>query len=320
MTNEIVVPESLRDRVEALGTLGVRWLEHLPALAAECADGWGVELGYAIERPSGALVIRSRRGERPVVVKLWPPVTDGFEREEAILRAARGRGYVQLLESDAERHALLLEALGNELDVEEYEPAHGWDGVRAVYVETLKQAWALPLSAVPTVDERTHAAAQLRDLLLQTAPPDDVPDSHRAVERALAYADHRLADNDPGRHVVVHGNMHPRNLRHVVTPRFGAESGFVLVEPVGFRCEREFDLANILLDAPRAILRADDSVLLVREWCAQLAGDTGTDAEVIWEWAFLQRVARGVSLMAAGEPHQGRVHLQVASALINRRR
>lgn len=283
------------------------WLGSLRTLVAECAAKWDLEIGYAAVGTPTALRVRCRRRGRPVTLKVFPGA-DACKREAAVLRAARGRGYSLLFEVDAERHALLLESLGPPLAAVD----------DRVITGTLVNAWSVPLTAAPEVDESTHPAAVLRAAIHAHPPTPGVPDCGRAIDRALAFAEHRIADNDPARHVVVHGEPRPDLLLSVHSPRPGAETGYVLIEPQGFRCEREYDLGVLLRESSRALLGADDPVVEARGRCAHLAEATGTDADIIWQWAAIQRVARGLTLLHGDAPLTGRLYLQAAMAMVNR--
>lgn len=308
------IPDAVRERIRQLGPEGDRWLERAPLLLTDVARRWGVELGYVVDSASPAIVVRGRRAERPVVVKLWADLSQ-HPIEERVLRAANGRGYPQLFEADAERGALLLEALGPAFDLPRAEAS---GTLLDIVTRTLGAAWSVPLSAAAEAD--AHPAVLLRWLIEDNPPPLDVPDCRPAIERALQYAQHRLDDDRPERHVLLHGDPAPLRFRQVQAPRPGAESGYVLITPHGLRGEREYDLGVIIREGTRPLLQAEDAVVLVRGWCARLAGVTGTDPEVIWQWGLLQRVAHGLAVVNGPTPLAGRIYLQTATALIDRSR
>ena len=312
------IPDALRARAERRGDDGVRWFEQLPELLADAAAHWRVELGYGVDAPGDALVVRGRDGRGPVTLKLCPPGYD-VEREIAILEAARGRGYLRLLDSDASRGALLLEAVGPGPDPADLGWRDGAGAGRSALVATLIEAWSVPLAALPASGLREHPAARLRDIVAAHPCPDDIADGDRAVARALAYAE-RLIDSDDSVEVVAHGDPSPALFQGVHPRRPGAESGFVLVAPVGLRCAPEYDLGVLLRDANRPLLAAEDPVVLVRQWCAELAQQTGCDAELVWQWAYLQRVARGLESLEGPSALLGRTYLQAAVGLVSRRR
>lgn len=312
----INIPDAVRERVAQLGPEYLGWLARAPRLVAECAERWGVEVGYAVESASQAVVVRGRRGAEPVVIKVWPQA-HRYVVEERILRTAQGRGYALLWESDADRNALLLEALGLALEVPRTE-SRADARLLDVVTRTLVAAWSVPVAAAAAPD--AHPAAMLRGLIGANPPPIDVPDCRPAIERALQYAQHRLDDSRPEGDVLLHGDPAPPFFRQVAAPRPGAESGHVLISPHGLRGEREYDLGVLIRECTRPLLHAEDAVVLVRGWCAHLAELTGTDADVIWQWGYLQRVAHGLALVNGPAPLSGRIYLQTAMALIDRSR
>jgi len=313
------IPDGLRGRLAHLGPDGVRWFEELPDLTAAAASEWHVELGYGLDVPTASLVVRGRRRGHPVVLKLCPP-QGNFDRELAVLTAARGRGYVQVLESDAARRALLLEPLGASFNADGRQERDGGYVVRHLITASLKQAWTVPATALPGHEPGEHPAERLRADIVARRQHYDATEGRRAVDRALAYTEHRLADRDPEREVVVHGNPRPWNLRAVPVPRVGAETGHVFVAPLGLRCEREYDLGAILLESHAWMLSAEDPVVLARRWCAELAEASGCDAEVIWQWSYVQRVAQGLALLDGPDQLLGLSQLHTALTLISRGR
>jgi streptomycin 6-kinase len=316
----VQVPDAVRHHALKLGPVGTEWLEAIPELLGECRHEWGLELGYCVAGFDDALVVRARRRGRPVTLQVSLP-GPSFDREASILEAAHGRGYVLLYESDPRRGAMLLESLGTSPDVgravrrDGHEPIMGPLQLTGMLVE----AWKVPLSVVPDGAEGMYPAAALRDVILSHPPTPGVPDCGQAIGRALAYAEQRIEARTPPQEVLVHGEPDAGRVAQVQDPRPGAESGYVLVRPLGLRCEREFDLGVTLRESNRELLSAGDPVVAQRDLCAHLAEATGTDAEAIWQWSFLQRVAMGLELLYGREPLAGRSYLQAATALISRR-
>lgn len=309
------IPQRVLRAAELRGPDAVEWLDDVPDLLAAAERRFHVELGYITDNQSEAVVARGRRGQSPIVLKLFPP-NCRYGHERVVLEAAGGRGYVKVLDADDSLQALLLEPFGAELDAAEALERLGTQGLTDLFTMTLAQAWTVPLDAVATTGQ--SPAERLRKVILENPPPADVPDCARAVDRALMYTEQRREHQGAGGDVIVHGNPTLRHLRRIKEIRPGAESGFVLVEPDGFPADREYDLGALLRDAHRPLLAAPDPVVLAREWCARLAEASGTDAELIWQWAYVQRVARGLELVNGPEPVAGRGHLQAATALISR--
>jgi streptomycin 6-kinase len=80
------------------------WLDELPALAAECADRWSLELERPVETPHSLVVPAG-----DAVLKLNAPSHFEADHEADALERWDGNGAVRLLARDDARRALLLE-------------------------------------------------------------------------------------------------------------------------------------------------------------------------------------------------------------------
>lgn len=310
---------------------GVHWETRLPDVLAACERQWGVSPEEAISRRVTSQIFRVTVRGRDAVLKVAPP-GEHLTQQANVLERASGQGYAYLFERDDDLGALLMEQLGASLDERghalfaEWSDAEilakfgGTDLVRPL-VDTLQVAWTLPQDLAPFPDEATHKAAQLRALIDSLAVRVGAAELHsRALERARLYAEQRLSVREVSRLVLCHGDPHPGNLLAVRSPRPGAASGYVWVDPDGFLCEAEYDLGVVLRGFNRLILAAQDPVVALRGWCAVLADLTATDAEAIWQWAFIERVSSGLYLIDQGFTEQGQRYLRAASWLIDRKR
>jgi streptomycin 6-kinase len=285
----VQVPALVASKARELGEPGLRWLDALPAHLAQATRRWSLTIGDPLPGGSAAYVVRVQAADgTPAVLKLALP-DGGFAAQVAVLSAAGGRGYVRLLaHSDG---ALLLEELGPALDL----PVEAALDVLAPLLHT---AWEVEAD-VPAVPKAARLAAFVHGL--RHLGPDDV------VARAVALAERRAAD--PGPPVVVHGDPHPGNVLARALARGG---GYVFVDPEGFRTEAAYDVGVVLRDRCPELL-AGDAPALLRRWCARMAAATGTDADAVWEWAFVERVSTGLYLRSLGA--DGSAFLDVAAQL-----
>jgi len=116
---------------------------------------------------------------------------------------------------------------------------------------------------------------------------------------------------------VANGNgyvRHPGNALRVPTPRTGAESGFVFVDPDGFLADPAYDLGVVLRGWSQQLLAGDTSAL-ARGYCRLLATETGVDETAIWEWGFLERVSTGLYAMQFASPAFYQPFLETAERL-----
>ncbi|MBC9715551.1 phosphotransferase [Streptomyces sp. TRM66268-LWL] len=302
------IPAIARSKALSLGERGREWIDSLPVLVRDIERAWAVTVGEPLVGGTAAYVARVRTsyGE-DAVLKLAVP-DDGFAGQARALRLARGQGYVRLLRHDEGRNALLLEALGDPLD-----QLAGAEEQLDVLAALLQQAWAVPLP--PADGPFENKARSLYELVNRLWHELGRPCPEPVVAKALAYAERR-ARFGPGDCVLVHGDPHPGNALRTLTPREGAGTGYVFVDPEGFLAPPAYDLGVVLREWCAELLAAQDPVRLARGYCARLAAATGEDETAVWEWGFLERVSSGLYCLAHGAPEIGRPFLQTAGLLV----
>ena len=300
----------VRARVASLGEPGAAWVESLPATLADLAALWCLELGRPLPGGSASYVVRAQThdGQARVVKVMLPGA--GPVDEERVLAPARGRGYVLLHAADPDRNAVLLEALGASLEHTPVPP----ETKLVALVDTLREAWTLPLSAAPPVVQGQDKASTLRRLVIETDRRLGGPTRRDVLALALEYADRRAAAFDPTTCVVVHGDAHPANLLRVTSPRAGAESGWAFIDPDGSRADPAYDLGVALRDWTGRLSGEARGVL--GGYCDLLAERSGLDRQAIWEWGFLERVSTGLHVLGFGADTIGRRFLESAEALV----
>ncbi|GAA1389500.1 aminoglycoside phosphotransferase family protein [Catellatospora chokoriensis] len=305
-------PDRMRRTALSKGAAGRDWLAELPERLAQVCAGWSLTPGAALDGGSAALVLRVARADGTEAVLRLAPPGDGFAGQVRTIAAADGHGYVRLYAHDPERDAALLEPLGPALASTAPSPEHVLD----VLAATLRQAWLVPRPADAAVPPGTDKASTLAELIVELWPETGEPCPAEVVERAVGYARRRAAAFDLDRSVVCHGDPHPNNALAVLSPRPGAESGHVFVDPDGFLCDPAYDLGVAVRGWTDEVLAAADPVGLVRGYCARLAAATGVDEQAIWEWGFTERVSSGLYMIRHGAPDEGREYLASAARLL----
>ena len=295
-----------RARVRSMGPRGVAWADALPGRLADLARDWGLDLGRSLPGGSNSYVVRARTADGvPAVLKVVLDDT-GLADQIRVLENAAGRGYVRLLGSDLDRHAMLLEALGRPLQ------ASGRPGEDqlALLADTLAVAWQRsPLDAVAAAQDKAVGLAELiADHWERLGRPCPV----RVRDQALRYAD-LLADAPADSLVVVHGDPHPGNALAMPRRRRGAETGYCFVDPDGFVADRAYDLGVTMRDFSPEVLRHGRG--RVESYARLLADRTGVDVIRIWRWAFLERVSTGLYVLGLGFEPVARPYLDSAEVL-----
>ncbi len=291
--------------------MGRSWLAALPDLVDELCHAWSLTVGSTLNGGNWAYVVRARTADgTDAVLKVALP-TPQFASQLGTITAAAGRGYVHLYDADPTRYALLMEPLGPTLSVT------GWpvEQVLDVLASTLRDAWQVPRPAEATVPPGTDKASRLIEILDEWSTLGE-PCTPRLIAYARALAERRTADFDLDSCVLCHGDPHADNALAVLSPRAGAESGYVFVDPDGFLCDPTYDLGVAMRAWTDHVLRADDPIALTHGWSTRLADATGMDEQTIWEWALIERVTSGLYLMLHGHQAQGRTFLASAERLI----
>jgi streptomycin 6-kinase len=306
------LPELVRQKATSLGKQGEAWLAGLPELIAHLEARWSMTVGEALPGGTAAFVARARMtsgGEAVLKVALPDP---GFRSQAQVLERARGRGYARLLGSALKHHAILLEALGPSLEQLAMPAERQLETLSAM----LLRAWEVPPWVEPTRTAVEAKARELHALVSRLWVELGRPCSEAVFSQALRFAERRAAAAEPERAVLVHGDPHPANALQVMTPRAGAEPGFVFVDPDGFLAEPAYDLGVVLREWSSELL-AGDAPQVARRYCRLLAGHTGVEEQAIWEWGFLEGVSSGLYALSFGAEALGRPFLVTAERLLD---
>ena len=309
------MPERLRMSVGALGLDGQRWLDELPAVLASLEADWGIAVGAGLGRGNAAYLAEAvtADGHSAVVKVALPPGISGFAPfagELAALLAGDGDPYVEVLNHDEDRRAVLLERLGRPL------AEFGWStsAQLTAIAETVSRGWhKVEVGRLETGDTK---ARLLGRSVAEEWEQLGRPCSERAIERAVAYATERALRFDITEAVLVHGDAHPNNVLEAGRRGDGAIA-FKLTDPEGLLSEPAHDL-GVVLRGWNDDLLAGDTVRLAHDLCAQVAAATGVDGRAIWQWSFIERVSSGLFLLQLGHNQEAREFLQAADRLAER--
>jgi streptomycin 6-kinase len=316
----VAVSERLALSLRALGAAGEVWLAGLPGLLAGLEADWSVTVGAGLDGGRASYVAEAVTHDgTPVVLKVSiPPGIDEFtpfERQLAALRLAGGDPYVGLIRHDVPRQALLLERLGRPM------ASLGWPAARQM--DALARTAARGWRSVPD-DGRLPSgaeAARWHAGFISSAWEDLArPCPEAAVDLAVRCAAAREAAYDPGRAVLVHGDVHDFNALQVPGPA-GAGAGFRLVDPGGLMSEPAHDLGVIQARGVQGWideLAASDpqqALEMMARSCRHAGRLAGADPQAVWQWAFAELVSTGLFILRLGHHEAAETFLAVAGKL-----
>lgn len=194
------IPSTL-DANRVTGPTWTRWLDALPALAADLLEEWQLTIDGGLLAGSCSLVLPVRTGAgAPAVLKVGLPHPEA-EHESLALQHWKGVGAVRLMRADPHRFALLLERLHPE-DLSDLWDVEACEIVASLYRRLHVPAPAPLRSLTSYVEGWTDALAALPS---RTSLP------RRLVEQAVAIG--RDLGSDPatdGR--MIHGDLHFANV------------------------------------------------------------------------------------------------------------
>jgi streptomycin 6-kinase len=207
---------------------GQDWLASLPTTAQKQCERWDLKLDGELAHGSNAIVLPVLRYGEPLALRLSPPGAEVTEQIHA-LRWWDGHGMVRLVEADADRGAMLLERLGAPL------AAVPLDESIAI-LGGLMRRLAIPgdptsLSTATMVRRRAAEFGPQWDRLGAPFDKSWLREAEQLGAGPLATAESDLA---------VNGDFHADQVLR------GAREPWLVVDPVLYRGDIEFDLARIL--------------------------------------------------------------------------
>ncbi len=309
MPRKDTLPAMLLGRAAALGAPGTRWLDGLDALVAELEMRWRIRVSAAMQGGSHAFAVPAIRddGSR-CVLKIELPDEDEsvFLQGLEALRAADGRGYARVYDSDAAARAVLLEQLGPTLR------SLNWPIRRQMEVlcDVLQETWAIPAGNAKLPDGAA-SVNWFRGFISEAWTALEQPCPRRVIDRAMAFLDGREARRGAAERVLLHGDAHNNNLLQTLDG-----SGFRFIDPDGILYEPAYDLGVLMREWPEEYAAAPLEAGLAR--CEFLHRRTGVDAEGIWAWGYLQTVSTSLVLLQIGQAALARRMLAVAEAWAER--
>lgn len=268
---------------------GAEWLARLPAIVAELAGRWQLEVGEPFPDGLVSLVMQVTRGDGPAVLKVNFP-EDETEHEADALAFWDGVGAARLLDRADDLGALLVERLD--------------PGTRLWAIEDEDEANELAAGVLRELRRRVDDAQPfrpLRDVALRWAV--EIPErweglgrpfEHRLVEEMVA-ACHDLAEDEPER-ALLHQDFHGGNV-------LLSGDGWRAIDPKPLAGDPAFDTASLLRDRRESLRDDPRAERRVHRRLDLLAEALELDRERMRLWAIVHALAWGITADSWHESH-----------------
>jgi len=273
---EFVLDAAARERLlDRFGPDAGPWCDGLAGLVAGFCQRWDLELDEALSGGTSRVFLGRQNGARPVVLKLTPDRSIA-ESEAIALRAwARTPHAVDLLKSDPDAGALLLDRVTPGTKV-----AGWWPGLPpfedfAELLAGLRDAAGQDVAALRSSAEGVEfiyglIARRARDPYVSRFVPADMVARGHVLARELTAS--------TGDYGLVHGDLHLFNILDG-----GPARGLVAIDPRSSRGDRTWDAIDIALARVTSAGELDDRISRIaalvpglnagrlRQWCQATA-------------------------------------------------
>lgn len=228
----MLTPAFRRTMLGVHGDEGAAWLEALPALIAECAEQYGVEVIEPFALSYNFVARGKNRAGEGVVLKLGVP-SELLTREMVGLQLYNGRGAARLLACDPARGVLLIEQVQPGAPLSQME-----DDVAATEIAAgvMAELWPALPEQHPFPDVRRWSAALGRLRAMFGGGTGPLPE--RMVSMAERLYDELIASSGPP--VLVHGDLHHYNILQA------EREPWLVIDPHGVAGEREYEIGALL--------------------------------------------------------------------------
>jgi streptomycin 6-kinase len=275
------IPERfVRTMIEMHGDAGQAWLDELPVRIAEYERHWAIQVAPPFANLSYNYVAPATRADgAKVILKLGMPHPE-LSSEIAALRLWDGHGCAQLIESDLDGGALLIERL---LPGDILLDLTDDDEATRIAAQVMRALWCpappAPEDAVfPTTARWANGLRRLRAMYDGgTGPlPEDT------VQRAEALFAELLASS--GAPMLLHGDLHHENI-------LAAERApWLAIDPKGLIGEAAYEVGALMRNPlPRLLALSDVTATLARRFDI-LAEMLGFDRQRMIAWSFAQAI------------------------------
>jgi streptomycin 6-kinase len=257
---------------------GRQWLDHLPNLATQLANTYGLSNLKPVNNLSYNYVLSGFQDSKAIIVKLGLDI-DGFKREAAALMALEGFGVVQVFSENA--GLLLLECAVPGVSLKSYFPEKDDEAIN-ITANVIKR---LHIAPIPSA----YAFPHIKDWL--EALDGDLKIPAQTLQKARKIRDQLLKTAGPD--VLLHGDLHHDNILQ-------NDNDWLVIDPKGVIGEQAYEVAAFIRNPIPELLTHDDAPNIIHNRVTRFAELLELPSQRILDWCFLQAVLAWVWALEDG--------------------
>jgi len=264
-----------RNVIDVHASSGRKWLERLPALIAECAERWSLEVGTPFPNLSYNYVAPARKADSQVVLKAGVPGPE-LSAEIAALNEFQGQGVVRLLYGEPDRGILLLERVRPGTPLTEVVDD---EAATSFAARAMRAIWRAPTAghSFPSVSDWGRGLGKPREQFhggTGPLPQDLVVEAERVFDELAV---------PPGSGLLLHGDLHHHNILRC------GDGSWVAIDPMGVVGDPGFEVGAFLQNPPGA-LNGQNPRLMLEKRITRLSDELGFEPERIRRWGLARAV------------------------------
>lgn len=254
--------------INIYGEKGRRWLDHLPNLATQLANTYGLSNLKPVDNLSYNYVLTGFQDSKAVILKLGLDI-DGFKREASALMAFSGFGVVEVL--SANNGLLLLECAVPGVSLRSYFPEKDDEAIN-ITANVIKRLHKAPIPS-------THAFPHVKDWLAVLDSDLKIPAQTLQKARELRYQLLKTVEPD----VLLHGDLHHDNILQ-------NGNDWMVIDPAGVIGEPAYEVAAFIRNPIPELLCIHNASRIIQNRMATFSDLLNIPKTKIADWCFVESV------------------------------
>lgn len=273
--------EFVRNIIAFKGEEGKAWIDSIPFIIKKYEERWKLQVQQPFNLSYNYVAPAIKNTGEHVVFKLGIPGEKEFLTELEALRTFHGDGIAELLDSDEEHSAMLIEKVEPGVPVSQLADDDEATKIIASVMRKL-HVHSTHLSTFPTLADWFKGFARLRSKL--NGKTGDIPEKLFSEGEEL----YRHLIDTRTESFLLHGDLHHDNVLSAT------REPYLAIDPQGVVGERAHEVAAMLRNPQKKLHSSVDIRAVLERRIALLSDELGIERERIRQWGVAQTVLSAV--------------------------